>query len=127
MKGLIETPKVAKIAMSLLTHLFFDVILTLEKQNSNQVVFSKQLEVRKCLKDIQEFILTHPYGIFNIEILDSLKRDKEDPMLVITFKNFITEIEDKIPLNYHIILDETYTFYEVYQSSINGILIRVKL
>jgi len=127
MKGLIETPKVAKIAMSLLTHLFFDVILTLEKQNSNQVVFSKQLEVKKCLKDIQEFILTHPYGIFNIEILDSLKRDKEDPMLVITFKNFITEIEDKIPLNYHIILDETYAFYEVYQSSINGILIRVKL
>jgi len=127
MKGTIETPRVSKIAMSLLSHLFYDIIMSLEKDSTNQAVMGKQLEIRKCMKAIQEFILTHSYGIFNIEILDSLKRDFENPMLVITFRNFGEELFDKIPMKYHIILDETYTTFEVYQSSIDGILIKLKL
>jgi hypothetical protein len=127
MTGTIATPRVAKIAMSLLSHMFFDVILSLEKENSNQVVFGKQLDIRKCMKNVQEFVLTRPYGIFHIEILDSIKRDLTKPMLTVSFQNFDTEIPGKVPMKYHIILDETYTTFEVYQSSIDGILIKIKV
>lgn len=127
MKGTIETPRVSKIVMSLITHLFTDVIMTLEKRSSDQVVFGKQLDIRKCMKDVQAFILTHTYGIFNIEILDSNKRDLENPILVLTFKNFNEEVSGKIPLEYHIILDETYTTFEAYQSSPGGVLLKIKI
>jgi hypothetical protein len=126
MKGTIETPRVAKLALSLLSHLFYDVIFTLE-QNNGQVVFSKQLAIKKCMKDVQDFILTHPYGIFNIEVLDSMTRDIENPMIVIKFKNFTEELTSKIPLVYHIILDETYTSFEAYQSSTGDVLIRIHI
>lgn len=127
MKGTIETPRVAKVAMTLLSHLFFDVILSLEKESSNQVVYGKQLDIKKCMKNVQEFVLTHPYGLFNIEILDSLKRDLKKPLLVIAFKNFGEEVPGIIPMKYHIILDETYTAFEAYQSSIDGILIKLRV
>lgn len=127
MEGTIETPAVPKIAMSLLTHLFFDVITTLEKQSSNQVVFGKQLEIRKCMKSVQDFVLTHPYGIFNLEVLDSIKRDIKKPILVIAFSNFREETTNRIPMKYHIILDETYTTYEAFQSSLDGILLKMKV
>ena len=127
MKGTIETPKVAKIIMSLLSSLFFEAILTLEKDSSNEVVFGKQLEIRACLKKVQNFVLTHPYGIFNVEVLNSLTRDVEDPILVITFRNYIDEIPNMIPMKYHIILDETYTAFDPYQSSIDGILLKMKV
>jgi hypothetical protein len=125
MKGTIETPKVAKVILSLLSFLFLDVVMTLEKESSNQVVFSKQLAIKKCLKDIQNFILTHPYANFNVEVLNSLTRDKEDPMLVIAFRNYTNEIPGKVPLKYHLILDETYTTFEAYQSSLDGILLKI--
>jgi len=48
-------------------------------------------------------------------------------MLTITFQNFSSEIPGKIPMVYHIILDETYTTFETYQSSIDGILIKLKV
>ena len=127
MKGTIEANRVEKITMSLLTHLFFDAVLALEKESSNQVVFSKQLAIRKCMKDVQEFILTHPYGIFSIEILNMLTRDLEDPELLIKFKNFGSEISEKVPMKYHIILDETYTTFEAYKSSIDGILFKMSV
>jgi len=123
MKGTIETPRVAKIAMSLVAHLFFDVMLTLEKDSSD-VVFGKQQAIRKNMNAIQTFILNQPYSTFNIEILDAFTRDLEDPILVITFKNYSTELPDRIPLIYHIILDETYTTFEVYQNSLDGILLK---
>lgn len=125
MKGTIETPQVAKVAMSLLTHLFSIVIITLEKESSNKVVFGKQMEIKKNLLKIQSFILTHPYGIFHIEMLDSIKRDLEDPLLSITFKNYMNEVPGKIPMEYHIILDETYTTFEAYQSSLGGMLLKM--
>lgn len=125
MKGTIETPKVAKLVLALLTSLFFESILTLERDSSNQVVFGKQLDIKACLKKVQNFVLTHPYGIFNVEVLDSLKRDLENPTLVITFKNFDNEVPNMIPMKYHIILDETYTTFEAYQSSPSGILIKI--
>ena len=71
MKGTIETPKVAKITLSLLTHLFFDVLLTLERESSAKVVFQKQLEIQGCLKKIKTFIFDHPYATFHVEILNS--------------------------------------------------------
>lgn len=127
MKGTIETPRVAKVAMTLLSHLFFDVVLSLEKESSNQVVYGKQLDIKKCMKEVQYFVLTHPYGIFNIEILDSIKRDLEKPLLVIAFQNFGDNVPNIIPMKYHIILDETYTAFEAFQSSMDGILIRLKV
>jgi hypothetical protein len=127
MKGTIETPRVPKIVMSLIAHLFFDVIMTLEKSNSDQVVFGKQLDIRKCLKDVQNFVLQHPYGKFSIEVLESPKRDVNDPALVMKFKNFGSEIPGVIPMMYYIILDETYTNFQAYQSSVDGILISLKV
>lgn len=127
MKGTIETPRVAKIVLILLTHLFSDVILTLEKEAANQVVFGKQLAIRKCMNDVREFILSHPYGIFTLEVLDSDKRDLQNPILTIGFKNFINDIPNMVPMKYHIILDETYTTYETFQSSIDGILLRIRI
>lgn len=127
MKGTIETPRVAKIAMVLLTHLFFDIVQSLEKESSNQVVYGKQLDVKACMKDVQDFILTHPYGIFSIEILDSIKRDLEKPLLKIGFQNFSDVVPGIIPMKYFIILDETYTAFEAYQSSLDGILIKLKV
>ena len=127
MIGTIETPHVAKIVLSLLKTMFFEVILNLERESADQVVFGKQLAVRKCLKEIENFIFDRPYGIFNIEILDSLTRNKEDPILVLSFKNYTKKIPEKIPLEYHIILDETYTKFEAYQSSLDGILISLRL
>ena len=127
MKGTIETPRVAAIIMSLITHLFYDVMLTLEKDSSNQVVYGKQLDIINCMKSVQQFVLTHPYGIFHIELLDSLTRDIKNPMLTLKFQNFGNDIDNKIPMNYHIILDETYTTFAVYQSSIDGILIKLKV
>jgi hypothetical protein len=129
MKGTIETPQVAKIVMSLLTHLFSDVIISLEKRSSEEVVFGKQQDVQRCMRDVKNFVLTHPYGIFSIEVLNSLKRDPEDPLLSIRFKNFITELPNVIPMQYYIILDETYTTFEAFQKSSGGgnILLRMIL
>lgn len=126
MKGTIETPRVPKIVMSLIAHLFFDVVMTLEKSNSSQVVFSKQLDVRKCLKDVQNFVLLHPYGKFSIEVLESPKRDVNDPALVMSFKNYDKEIPGMVPMKYYIILDETYTNFQAFQSSVDGILIEMR-
>lgn len=127
MKGTIETPKVAKLVMVLLTDLFYNVILTLEKESSNQVVMEKQLAIKNCLSSVQGFVFTHPYAKFHIEVLASPKRDITDPILSIYFKNYVEEVNGRTPLEYHIILDETYTMYEVYQSSIDGIHIRLQL
>jgi hypothetical protein len=127
MKGIIETPRVPKLVLTLFTQLFYNVILTLENESSNRAVYGKQLDIKKCMENIQNFIMTHPYGIFNIEVLDSLKRDREKPILVLTFRNFGDEVKDKIPMVYHIIIDETYTTYEVFQASPDGILITIRV
>jgi hypothetical protein len=127
MKGIIETPRVPKLVLTLFTQLFYNVILTLENQSSNRAVYGKQLDIKACMENIQHFIMTHPYGEFNLEVLDSLKRDRERPILVLKFRNFGDELKDKIPMVYHIIIDETYTTYEVYQASPDGVLITIRL
>ena len=125
MKGTIETFAVPKIAMLLLERIFFSTMLALEKASKDRPVLEKQLLVKKCLKKVQEFITTHPFAKFYIEVLDSQTRDTENPLVVISFKNF-TKTDREIH-NYHILLDETYTDFEIYQESISGILILLKI
>lgn len=125
MKGTIETPRIAKIVLSLIRDLFMNVILTLEKESTNQVVFSKQSAIKKCMNDVIDFIKEHPYAEFSIELLDSNTRDKENPLFSLVFRNYINEMENILPLKYYVILDETYTSFEAYQSSPGGILLKL--
>ena len=128
MKGIIETIAIPKISTLLLERIFFSIVMTLERNSNEQPVLEKQLQVKKCLKKVQDFINTHPYAQFYIEILSAETRDKEEPLLIITFKNFIAKTAENREIhNYHILLDETYTNFELYQESISGILILIKL
>jgi hypothetical protein len=120
MKGEIEQPVIAKLVMFLLESLFYNVIRALETDSTQHVVYSKQVMIRKCFDDIMNFVNTNPYGKFSLEVLDATTKDLKDPLMSVSFKNYIHELPNLRPLVFHIILDETHSTFRTFQSSIDG-------
>lgn len=129
MKKEVEYPKVSLIALALLSHLFYDAILALEQKLKNSIVLEKQLSVKKVQKEIEKLIMRNPYSFFEICVLEENCDDPENSVIRLTIKNFKhfmvnPEID---PLYYRIVINNTWSGFDVYQKSLSGILIKSKL
>ena len=119
MKNITEKANINKFANSMINHLFMFVILSigeLMKEDS----LSKQLAIRELQDKVLGLIAVNSYAFFDIVVLPQNSEDMDNPLLILTVKNFEFFEKNHEPRHFRIIIHNNWQDYTLYQESIDG-------
>ena len=114
-----------KEAELLVRNVFHNRMIQLESKVKEQIVFSKQMEIKKLQVKVETFIERNPNGIFEIRILEKNTTNMEQFKFALVVKNFNHADLEKNPTTFFIVIDNTFDEVDFYQLSINGVVMPI--
>lgn len=109
-----DSVEVNQLTRNVLSFIFMNKIRDLHELNRKSAVFSKQLNIRKLLDRINNFVKTNPYSYFEIAFGNTFS---------IKTRNFEHKLENHEPNYYKLVIDPTWSDYKVYQLSIDKLFL----
>jgi len=115
----------SKEAELLVRNIFHNRMIQLESKAGENIVFSKQMEIKKLQVKVETFIERNPNGIFEIRILEKNTTNKEHYKFAVVVKNFKHANLDKNATTFFIVIDNAFDSVDFYQLSINGVIMPI--